>query len=200
MPATASVRLTTQALGIVELLEQILSNLPCIDIVRVQRVSTFWRSAIAHSPILQLGLFTQTEVASASTWLRNPEEPHMYKDPGTRWQHGFDEIACDPNATCSRVVAAVAGAEEEHEVIVNPFLYKLCRMPDGVDQPMYPSGLSYLHRDVVDKPLYMPIIDMDPAKHSNAWMDTLLTQPPARKVHCEVLVFNVRFSLSLIHI
>ncbi|KAF2638702.1 hypothetical protein P280DRAFT_520148 [Massarina eburnea CBS 473.64] len=43
----------SEVLGVTELFEQILSELPPLDIIRYQRVSRTWQNLIVESPLLQ---------------------------------------------------------------------------------------------------------------------------------------------------
>jgi len=57
-----------EALSTIELLENILLNLPTQDLLRAQRVCHHWRSTIENSSPLQENLFFKP-VASRITWL-----------------------------------------------------------------------------------------------------------------------------------
>ena len=61
---------TTAVLETVELLERILLFLPFINIIRIQRVSLFWRDCVRNSPLLQQSLFRAPVYSSAAARVR----------------------------------------------------------------------------------------------------------------------------------
>lgn len=124
--------MATKALSIVELLEQILSYLPCVDIMRARRISTFWVSTITKSSILQPALFAETRQLASSVWLqqtirsaKNAARNGYYDRQ--RPKIGFVSLKHDYQVTLPQVSAAITGTTKE--VIVNPFLQIACAMP-----------------------------------------------------------------------
>lgn len=165
------------ALNIPEVLEHILLHLPCVGILRIQRVSSFWRSTVAGSLSLQTALFRPTKKSASSTWLQDAAAherslARAAKTPPwaspTRRIYGFNELHQDGGISFPEVAAAIAGTSRV--VIVNPFLCRLCPSPTS------PGSTSN------STDLYAPAELFTGSERHHSLRSMLLVQPGAQEL------------------
>lgn len=168
--------------NIVELLEHILSYLPCVDIVHVQRVSTFWRATMAGSVVLQTACFAQDGMTAKSTWLQECIA-HQRFSTTDKTPPRFSKITRDIGLAASQVLAAISGTLQE--AIVNPHVASICTLPE--DCSAYLEDLYSVYPTMGRKHFYVTTEVMGSDKPSQTFRIMLLVQPGAQEVRYGML-------------
>jgi uncharacterized protein involved in tolerance to divalent cations len=154
-------------LGTVELLEQILLEASCLNILSSQRSSSFWQSTITRSPNLQIALFLKTDPKAHST------QASIKRATSASWIDLPAPISAS-SITAKEVSRMSDGASQG--LLVNPFLRtvlgrtsQLCYQED-VQKEFFRYRIPSLYTRY---PQARELVAQDPMKRKHR----LVTQP-----------------------
>ena len=177
------------AFGIIELLEDVISHLPCKDVLLAQRVSRTWRDTIKGSLTLQKALcFVPVNVSLPEREDPLPPEasiPFWWGPKHEGWSARYPTLDASPSARDFYERSSRPGA-----YVLNPLITQLC--PQA-----YHSCHAYGNRIVLEFDSRSPMSASDLSIGS--WKAMQITQPPSKDillVHQNNWLSHVRYGRS----
>jgi hypothetical protein len=164
---------STSAFDTVEVFEGILLQLSFADLLRVQRVSSYWKAVIDRSPKIQTALFFKPEIDTARktrrfrdhayTYVVQDKKPYIPRAPGA------------PEPTADQYIALCA---ESRSYAVNPLFFTRIIYPT-LDQLWFESQLPEARcrpgKAMIGHKMCQDVTSL---LGNGSWRKMLLTQPP----------------------
>ena len=161
-------------LGTVELLELILSHLPCVAVFDAQKVSKTWREVVAANSFLQKGCFLKAlsdPLDTTGVWLAASKRyPHPAEAAAKLWRQNrhadSTPLVLDVPAWDVTPSIVLQNSSTANTNLLNPFARLLLRLCDTQYRKQYQAMAQTLGKKFLDSRL----------------MDMFLTQPPSAKI------------------
>jgi hypothetical protein len=175
-----------QVLGTVELVEQILSHLPCLDALSARNVCKVWKNLVAASNLLQRGCFLKPSsepLPLTDVWVEASQNGHKAHQAAQSWrkqrQEASKSVVMEHNWREITPAMVILNSSKSGYHVINPFVQHALRLLDIDYQKQYRALAKALGK-------------MAP---NSLWLGTFLSQPPTTCVQLASVEYSseVRF-------